>query len=265
MHRLTTLLVLSLATAALIASPSFADDKKKDTPKTGVKKELSDDEKARVLDMLEATTASFEDDGTLEVTYQFEQVTESLANDWAPSFSKSKGRCRFTQGYEGSAEGTSGVLISQRGSWTHEVRWLGQVEMIVELMPMSTCRKQDAVVAVYRDKKGRHIVGSNGGARCVKMKGTKIVGSFPGSELSFRYNTRTRFGLRVKNGVLEAIRSGTVESDTSKKKSFLKKLPAGHVGLIWNTQMNGIISNITIKGTVDPEWVQEQTGKKGRK
>ena len=70
---------------------------------------------------------------------------------------------------------------------------------------------------------------------------------------------RLTFGMQLKYGVMTATVSGKAMATTEPSESFLKKLAPGRVGIAWNGQwVKGAITEITIKGTLDKEWIEKQ-------
>ena len=254
-HPVRVLCTLLLATGFTFLIVAQEDDGKGEKAS-----ELTAEQREAITEYFHASSESF-DGGKLTLVYDFEKMTDALAEDWGPSLDKGKGRVRWTRAGEGSHEGISGILIAQYGRWVHKAIWDSTVEVSIEVMPMSSSRKGDVIAAVFQNPKGTKIVGTNGGTQIIRMKGVKVALAFPKSPPTFSYNQRQRFRYRVADGVLTAVVQSSPRVDTAKKKSFMKKLDKGRVGVAWNGQVNGIISKITIHGQLDVDWVKKITGK----
>jgi hypothetical protein len=60
--------------------------------------------------------------------------------------------------------------------------------------------------------------------------------------------------------VIECILNGSKLSDTAENVKFTEGFDRGRVGLAWSGSVQSFIHQVTIKGTLDPEWVQKALG-----
>ena len=230
----------------LLPAHSWSDD---DTP-TSPEEKFTSDQRRKIVRFFSATAADFEDNDALTLTYNFKSKQERLVSDWSKLDNK-KGRLRWTKPGEGAAERVSGILIASKGRWTHKAVWT-DVVVIVELTPMSTSRKGDIVAATFSAAKGKHAVGTNGGVSLGRVSGLNLVSR--GRTPVFVYNAPIEFGYVKENKLFSATKNHSTTIDSSQVKSFLKKLEAGRIGLLWNGQVNCIITKVTISGKLDRDW-----------
>ncbi len=261
----TTLLLCALALSMPAQGDLFAQSAittSKDEESTDGKKAASPapqfDEEV-ILNYLNATRGSIDDDGRIHLVYNFKTKENTLLADWSPKLSKAKRAIRWSRGYEGTWKTIEdGLIIADKGTFVHRARWDGDVEMSVDYLSVSIAGKRDLLAAVYAYDRGKRIIGSQVGEQCVRIrKNLSLLGRpIPEAPLSqIDCEKRIQFGMRLEDGVFSATNYGRETASSRDNERFLKKVTPGHVGLAWNGRINGFILSITLKGRLDPEWV----------
>ncbi len=219
---------------------------------------LTEAEQERVLDLFQATTEKISPDGTLELTYDFEEEDRSLGDDWFPSPAVRSATVRWSRYHEGISEGVSGgIIISDSGQWFHDAVWQPDVRVDATYVSFLGGSRGDMVSAVFAwGKKLRQRVGSNLGTQLVRISGTKAVGGMGKAPL-ICYDEHTKFGFELKDGRFSSMLNGYAKHQSDSKK-LLKNLEAGQVGFIWRGTINGIVPKLKITGKIDFAWAAQQ-------
>ena len=212
--------------------------------------------------LFNATTVAWEEEtGRIILTYNFEDADHSIARDWVPEIPKFKKRVRWSRGWEGGAGiDRDTIVVSEHGTWLHKAQW-SEVEVDVDFhMITEIMKKGDLIAAVYAWDKGRRMAGSNIGEQLVRLSGSqKHTGNpMPRAFPLMHSDERRTFGYKLRDGVIAATQKGRVNFDSSKSKNFLKKLKPGHAGFTWKGEyMKGYLISFTMKGTLDPKWLEK--------
>ena len=217
-----------------------------------------------IRSLFNASKMEFDPDGSVALTYEFEESDKFVARDWGPEIERFKKRVRWSRGWEGGGSRVyrdDTIVISEYGTWLHKAKWK-EVDVEVEFHMITEIMKPgDIVAAVYSWNKNKRLVGSNIGEQILKLNaspkraGSGIPRAFP---LMHADEERT-FGYRLKDGVFTATHSGRNTVDTTGQKSFLKKLTPGHVGFSWRGEyMKGFLLKVSMKGELDEEWLSDQ-------
>lgn len=219
---------------------------------------LTEAEQERILDLFQATEEKVSPDGTVELTYDFENEDRSLGDDWFPSPSERGAIVRWSRNYEGISEGVSGgIIISDSGQWFHEAVWQPDVRVEATYVSFLGGSRGDMVAAVFAwGKKLRQRVGSNLGSQLVRISGTKAVGG-SGKAPVICYEEHKKFGFELKDGLFSSLLNGRAKHQSDSKK-LLKNLAAGQVGFVWRGTINGILPKLKITGKIDLTWAAEQ-------
>lgn len=214
-----------------------------------------------VLSHFRASSAELLEDGRVRLVYDFSSKDPNLLGDWSPEIKQTERRIRWSQGYEGTwTTVEDGLIIADHGIFIHNAHWAGDVDIQVDYLSMATPGKKDVLGAIYAWDKGRKIVGSQVGEQCVRLskniapRGRPI----PAKELPQLVAEEKRtFGLRIREGIAEATRSGRVHASSEGNEKFTKGLDTGQTGLAWKGRVNGFIFKIVVEGKLCPEWIAE--------
>ncbi len=240
----------------LLGPPGWGEDP---PPKPGTYTE-AEQEKIRAL--FNATSANFDEDGRLSLTYDFQSMEDTLPGDWTPEMSTTKGKIRWARGIEGTRTTVEhGIVIADAASWFHKARWT-ELRLEVVYLSMSGTRKGDLLAAAFLFHKQKRTVGSNMGQQCVTIQNGKIAGTPnpkepPGVVAEGKYT----FGFELKDGVFHAQRDGKSKASSEGDAKFLRDLSPGHGGLVWNGTIQGFVFRVTLEGNLDPTWVTAELEK----
>ena len=82
--------------------------------------EWTADLQAKIERLFAASDVTFNDDGTVTLTYDFESKSDALLDDFSPPMAKFKGRLRWSRGDEGTFSTVeNGLVMSMSGTWQH--------------------------------------------------------------------------------------------------------------------------------------------------
>ncbi|HIN80044.1 MAG TPA: hypothetical protein EYN00_03105, partial [Planctomycetes bacterium] len=116
---------------------------------------LTNDERAAILDLFNATEETVSKEGVVELVYNFETEERTLSDDWIPPLTRKNRAVRWSRDWEGSAEGLAGgILIADSGQWFHSAVWQPEVEIEATYVSFCGGSRGDMVVAVYAWTKG---------------------------------------------------------------------------------------------------------------
>ncbi len=243
------------------AKPPKQEDSEPDTKKS------SYDEATReaIKNLFPGAEVEFGEGDVVSLTYKFEANAEdSNGDDFVPSVSRDPKHMRWSRGYEGYRTSFDyGLVVNKFGRWIHKGVWK-EVEASIEWGHLSEYMKPaDICAVVYTWKNGKKMIGSNWGHACVKLsKSIKLSAKpIPATvPTPMRVDSKRNFGLKYSKGILSSLIKGRVTSKTS-KPTFIRGIEPGRVGIVWNGQwVKGIIQDFTMKGVLDPAWVEKETG-----
>jgi len=213
----------------------------------------------------QASAVSITEAGRVRLVYDFSTKDSNLLADWLPKIADTKRRIRWSMGYEGTYSTVEhGLVIADEGTFLHKAQWEKDVELSLDYLSMSGHDKTDVLAAIYLWERGKQIVGSQVGEHCVRLarniapKGKPIpataLGQLTGEE-------RRTFGVRVRDGVVSALRGENAVASSEGNPDFAKEIAAGQVGLAWRGRVNGFIFRVTIEGRLSPDWVKKEIPK----
>jgi hypothetical protein len=219
--------------------------------------------KEKIRQLFVATKIEFEGSDRVILFYHFKKNDQHIAADFQPAIESIPKRMRWSRGYEGYYTlWEHGVVVNRLGIWLHKAVWDDDVEFDFEYGSLSEIMKPaDLIAAIYSWNKGKRIVGSNRGEQCVYLsKALKHAKApIPRSAPSLITNGQKRhIGFRIEDDVFSAQTAGRTRASADESSKFLKNRAPGQVGIAWNGQwVKGMISSVTIKGTLDKEWLEK--------
>ena len=248
--------LFSTAATPLIAQDDLADAE-------SAKVTVRYDEEA-ILDHFAASSGEVGEDGRVTLTYLFSTKDSNLLADWSPDISKTKRRIRWSQGYEGTwTTVEDGLIIADQGTFIHKATWDGDVDLAVDYLSMSASGKKDVLAAIYTWDRGKKVVGSQYGDQCIQLTRNLTVRGrpIPAAPLSrSSAEDRRTFGVRMRDGVVSALRNGTVIASSQGEDKFAKNVGPGQVGLAWRGLINGFVFKIEVEGKLSKEYLAKIPG-----
>lgn len=212
-----------------------------------------------------ANTTEVTEEGRVKLVYEFTTKEASLLEDWLPKIAETRRRIRWSQGLEGTFSTVEhGLIIADEGTFLHRAKWEPDVELSLDFLSMSGQEKSDVFAAIFLWDKGKQIVGSQVGEQCIRLaknlapKGRPVPAQ-PLAQLSAE--SRVNFGVRLRDGIVSALRGGSAVATSQGEEGFVKDPAAGQVGLAWKGRVNGFIFRVVIEGRLSPEWVKENIPK----
>ncbi len=204
--------------------------------------------KANLKDFIQGT-ASFAQDGTLTIEYDFKSKKEEFADDFLPPIAnKPQGVFRWSVYQEEHVIGSDyGVRISDRGAAVLNVWFTDDVEAETEFLQGINWSPRQ-ICAVMFQAKGGKAVANNYGGQCANFAGALLSSAVPPKTESCPFDKRVKIGLRLKGGSYEALRDG--KSRGSQKYSP-KSFASGRIGFIWGGSLAGTLTSFRVKGKVD--------------
>jgi len=269
--RIILALAAALAVVAALAAPAPAQEGAAGTaPKSPEASPPAEPaplilDEAALQSYFQASALEITEAGRVKLTYDFSTKDSNLLVDWLPKIADTKRRIRWSMGLEGTFSTVEdGLIIADEGTFLHRAKWEKDVELTLDYLSMSGHDKNDLLAAVYLWDQGKQIVASQVGEQCLRLaknlapKGKPIpampLGQLTGEE-------RRSFGVRVRDGIVSALRGGSAVASSEGKPDFAKEIAAGQVGLAWRGRVNGFIFKITIEGKLNPEWVKKEIPK----
>lgn len=196
-------------------------------------------------------------DGRVTLGYIISQPNESLISDFTPKLETTKKRIRWATPAD---RGGSGLVLAQSGTLLHRAHWLPDVEVEFTFASRSPADENGFIAAIFAYKSGRAL-GSNLREQIIKLNKGRISGKrMPPGPVTLGMMMTAKFGFRLQHGLFECLRSNLKTVDSAKKPGLTKSLKKGQVGLMWAGRVQGYFTQMTIKGTLDPEWVKKQVG-----
>ena len=215
-----------------------------------------------ILDHFQASSGSVTEDGRVNLVYDFSTKDSNLLRDWSPDLSKTKRRIRWSQGHEGTwTTVEDGLIIADQGTFLHKAKWAGDAEIHVDYLSMSASGKKDVIATIYAWDRGKKIVGSHVGEQCIQLtRSIKVRGRpIPAEPLhQLSVEDRRNFGMKMKSGVVSAMRNGSAVASSEEKPKFVKKPGPGQVGVAWNGRVNGFIFRIEISGVLSEDYLTKK-------
>ena len=212
-----------------------------------------------ILDHFHASSGSVSDDGRVELVYDFSTKDANLLRDWSPALAKTKRRIRWSQGYEGTwTTVEDGLIIADQGTFLHRAKWDGDAEIHVDYLSMSASGKKDVLATIYAWDRGKKIVGSQIGEQCIQVtRSLKVRGRpIPAEALrQVSVEDRRTFGMKMKDGVVTALRNGSAAASSEKEPKFVKKPGPGQVGLAWKGRVNGFVFRVEVSGVLSEDYL----------
>ncbi|MGH9362528.1 MAG: hypothetical protein ACRD2T_11490 [Thermoanaerobaculia bacterium] len=262
----------ALFPGALAAAQADDEEGEKEEPKQEAdagQDSGSTERQKQVLALFNASTKKFEK-GKLVLNYDFESENQDLVEDWRPALDQTKMRVRWARGLEGTLTTIEdGILIGDWGEWIHKAVFLADLEVKVEFLPVSQFRPGTILAATFYHPKKKRAIGVAGGFQAVCLGGAKPAlvkpPHPPKPERPIPSNLRHWVGYKYDGKVLESYHSQRKTSDTSAVPKFTEGFDVGHVGLAWNGSIQTFVFNVSITGTLDPDWVASQLGEKPKR
>jgi hypothetical protein len=260
------MLALSLSLACLVLgswTPTPAEEKKDKAKKEDADVKQPNERESRILELFTATKKNFTKDGRLQLVYSFETRQQDLVEDWSPALDAKNPRIRWTRPGEYTWSALEyGIIIGDYGEWMHEATFLADgLEVTVDQSNAAAYKAGTISAAVLYNDKKKLSLGVNAGAQAVVLKGFRLAKPpIPRAERKVLSNQRYKAGYRIKGSVIECILNGSKLGDTADNVKFTDGFDRGRVGLAWSGSVQSFIHQVTIKGTLDPEWVQKALG-----
>lgn len=215
----------------------------------------------RIKELFKASSVKFDKD-LVVLEYSFESKDHSLTEDWTPALNPNVQRIRWSRGLEGTYSSVEdGIIVGDYGEWYHRAVFTNNVEVEVDLLPVSPYKSGNLMCAVlYNDKKKRSI-GSNEGNQVVCLAGRKLAKApVPKTEKAISANTRHKMGFALKGSVVEGRLNGKRSVDSSEQPKFAEGIDSGRVGLVWSGSIQYFIYKVTVRGKLDPAWLAKEIG-----
>ena len=264
---LSILLILKSQTPAPAAAAP-QDGKK---PPAKEKEEEDDDSvseevkelRKKLLDLFSASEEKFEGD-RIVLVYDFEGRDENLVSDWKPDLKPNDMRIRWARGIEGTATSVEyGLILGDYGEYLHKAMFLPDIDVEVDWLPVSPHKAGNIVAPVFSHDKKKRAIGANAGSQAVCLAARKHVKPpIPRTERTVVANTRYKAGYTFDGTRLECRMNGRKTTDTISTPKFVEGFDKGRVGLIWTGSIQYFLFKVTIKGKLDPAWVDTQLGTK---
>jgi len=215
----------------------------------------------RISGLFTATQVTFEKD-KIVLVYNFESRNQDLTSDWLPALTPNSQRIRWPRAGEGTyVTIEDGIMIGDFGEWVHSATFLGDVEVEVELMPVSPHKAGNIMAAVFYNEKKKRAIGTNAGSQVVCLAARKFVKPpIPKTERVVSANERHKIGFVFDGKKLECRMNGRKQADTLAVPKFTEGFETGRVGLMWNGSVQYFIFNVKIHGKLDPAWVASKLG-----
>lgn len=217
---------------------------------------LTEEEQDKVRALFHASGTQIDAEGRIHLNYRFSDEVPETADDWIPKITRENPTVRFTKGWEGTQNGTDGILIADAGQWFIDAEFAPDVAMDVTFESNCGGTKGDMIAATFAWSKMKSRVGSNLGGQIVKLSGTKSAGGM-GTVPDIMFEERTVFGFVLAGGKFAATRGGSTALETEGAK-FLKGLGPGRVGLVWRGNISSVLPQVTVEGRLDLDWIAEK-------
>ena len=220
----------------------IASTQEEDAPK------LTDEQQA-IADLFTATKVTFGEKGTIRLEYDLKSMDDGLLEDWRPAKEKSKRTIRWAERWD------EGLMVAMTGNWTHKAIFAGDVETHVDARSYSLMREGDYFTLGLVTPKGKTMVGTNLGKQCLRLVGTKIARAIPTKFPKSTVRQDLKFGMRIKEGVLYALRGKSTAVNSRESTKFMKKVDKGRIGFRWKGQVQMCLYKVTIEGKLDEAWL----------
>jgi hypothetical protein len=215
----------------------------------------------RIAELFKTPQVKFEKD-KIVLVYNFESKNQELPEDWLPAITPNNQRIRWARGLEGTYTSVEdGVIIGDFGEWIHTASFVGDIEMEVDLLPISPYKPGNIVAPVFYNEKKKRAIGANEGSQAVCLAARKHAKPpIPKTERTVTANERHRIGYVFDGKKLECRYNGKKQADTATVPKFTEGFETGHAGLIWSGSVQYFIFKVTIKGKLDPAWLAPKLG-----
>ena len=153
---------------------------------------------------------------------------------------------------------TRGLKLADRkgqtGVYFHKVRLLPPLEVHIEVRCTNQYNPKNCVAVCWLDKKGRG-VGGVYGRQLTTLKKFQVLGPKPATMAAINAQSDHKFTLKISADSYETSASGKIVGPAP-----LGKTADGHVALVWNGNVNVVVTKLTIKGKLDEDWAAEELG-----
>ena len=215
----------------------------------------------RISGLFKASVVSFEKDRIILV-YNFESKDQDLPEDWLPDLNPKNMRIRWARGIEGTITTVEdGMILGDFGEWYHKASFLGDIDVEVDLLPVSQYKQGNIMGPVFYNEKRKRAIGTNEGNQAVCLANRKHAKPpIPKTEKVVTANERHKIGFAFDGKKLECRYNGRKMTDTSSAPKFTEGFDTGRVGFNWNGSVQYFIFKVTMKGKLDPAWLAKQLG-----
>lgn len=217
----------------------------------------------KLLELFSASEKKFEGD-RIVLVYEFERRAEDLVSDWKPDLKPNDMRIRWARGIEGTATTVEyGLILGDYGEYLHKAVFLPDIEVEVDWLPVSPHKAGNLVAPIFSNDKKKRAIGANAGSQAICIAARKHAKPpIPRTERTVVANTRYKVGYTFDGTRLECRLNGRKTADTLSAPKFTEGFDKGRVGLAWSGSVQYFLFKVTMKGKLDPAWVDAQLGTK---
>lgn len=201
--------------------------------------------------------AELDNNGMFSVSYDFELKNYEDGEDWGPAIASGRqshqAAIRWTLLQEEVVvDGMTGVRISDKGVWRHNVKLMPPLKVDVRYYPMNQFNKANQFHVAWVTEKGLGVGVNMGQVTGLFKRGnfTKPSGpleAIPGF-------TSYKMGLSVtSNGFL-----GSFKRKSCSMRPLPAKMTSGFASFVFRNDIAGTIQSVSIRGRLDLDWAEEQ-------
>ncbi|MEM7167965.1 MAG: hypothetical protein AAF581_21105 [Planctomycetota bacterium] len=211
----------------------------------------------KLIELCPSRKYTLDDRGLFSISYDFEEKRYTDGEDWTPALASGKqshqSPIRWTLYQEEVVvDGMTGVRISDRGVWRHNVKLLAPIHVDVVYYPMNQFNKQNQFHVAWVTEAGKGV-----GANMGLVSGTFSGGVFgkPSGVLEpISGFSSYQIGLTVtKSGY-----QGRFRRKTTPLRKLPRKFDSGFVAFVFRNDVAGTIQSVSIRGMLDLDWAEEE-------
>lgn len=232
----------------------------------GKKKGAEEDPETRFVkenlkEFLSPEKIKFEDDGRIELSFDFERKNRLQDEAFNPRIrADRKANFRWSMPDEEYWSFDEGVRVNQKGMAFLRVWFEDDVEVEIEYVPFVNFSERQTMAVIFGSP--RTALGSNFGSQAALFVGGRKKGA-KGKTDPVALENKVKFKLVVKDGKFAAHKNGLKKEEAEYPKD---RFSSGQVGLLWTGgAVSGLVTELEVKGTIDYQKTAKEMRAKRRR